>query len=128
MSAAIDADLAALEARARLYLDALYEGDADRLASVFLPGAALTQSLDGKLQVTPRDAWLEIVRNRPAPRAAGLARHDRILTIDRVSNDLALVKLTCALPPRHFVDLLSFVKVEGAWWIAQKVFTTEVRA
>jgi hypothetical protein len=127
MSEAIDADLAALEARARHYLDALYDGDAEALASVFLPSSALTQSLDGELRITPRDAWLEIVRNRPAPRAAGLARHDRILTIDRVSGDLALVKLACAIPPKHFVDLLCFVKIDGVWWIAQKVFTTEVR-
>ena len=122
---AVDADIAAA---VQTYLDGLYEGDADKLATVFLPTSALTQSLNGELVVTPRDAWLEAVRNRPAPKAAGLARHDQILTIDRISDNLAHVKLACAIPPRFFTDILSFVKVGGSWKIAQKVFTTDVRA
>jgi Putative lumazine-binding len=124
----IDTDIAAIAAAAQTYLDALYEGDADRLASVFLPTSALTQSFGGEVIITPRDAWLDAVRNRQAPKAAGLGRHDRILTIDRISGDLAHVKLNCAIPPRFFTDILSFVKIDGAWKIAQKVFTTDVRS
>jgi hypothetical protein len=125
---ATDTDLAAIQAAAQAYLDALYDGDAGRLAEVFLPSSALTQVFEGELKVTPRDAWLDAVRNRPAPRAAGLPRHDQILTIDLISPTLAHVKLKCAIPPRFFTDILSFVKLEGRWRVAQKVFTTEVRA
>lgn len=124
----IDDDIAAIAAATQAYLDALHEGDADKLAEVFLPTSALTQSFEGEMKITPRDAWLEAVRGRPAPKAAGLARHDQILTIDRISGDLAHVKVKCALPPRFFTDILSFVKIGGAWKIAQKVFTTEMRA
>lgn len=123
----IDADIEALAAAAQDYLDGLYEGDADKIASVFLPSAALTQSFEGELKIVPRDEWLSAVRTRPSPKAGGLARHDRILMIDRVSATLALVKVKCAIPPRHFIDLLSFVKLDGRWRVAQKVFTTEVR-
>jgi hypothetical protein len=120
-------DIAAIRAATQTYLDALHAGDADGLASVFLPSAALTQSLGGELKVTPRDVWLDAVRGRPSPEAQGQERDDHILMIDLVSADLALVKVKCAIPPRWFTDLLSFVKIGGEWRIAQKVFTTDLR-
>jgi hypothetical protein len=36
----------------------------------------------------------------------------------------AFVKLKCAIPPRYFTDYLCFLKVEGRWQVAQKVFAT----
>jgi hypothetical protein len=122
-----DADIAAIRAATQTYLDGLYDGDAERIASVFLPSSALTQSFQGELKITPRDEWLAAVRVRPSPRASGLTRHDEILTIDLVSPTLAHVKVKCAMPPRFFTDLLSFVKLDGRWLVAQKVFTTELR-
>jgi Putative lumazine-binding len=122
-----NADIAAVRAATQTYLDGLYDGDADRIASVFLPTSALTQSFDGELKITPRDEWLAAVRTRPSPKAQGLAREDHILTIDVVSDTLALVKVKCQMPPRYFTDLLNFVKRDGRWAVAQKVFTTEMR-
>jgi hypothetical protein len=122
-----NADFITIRAQAQAYLDGLYEGDADKIASVFLPSSALTQSIDNTLAVTPRDEWLNAVRTRESPKARGLARHDHILSLDLISPNLALVKLTCAIPPRYFTDLLSFVKLDGRWMVAQKVFTTEMR-
>ncbi|MFM7343931.1 MAG: nuclear transport factor 2 family protein [Tagaea sp.] len=127
MPAEHDSDLAAIEATVKTYLDGLYEGDADKLAAAFHPTSALTQSLDGKPTITPRDEWLAAVRARPSPKSKGLARHDRILSIDRVGPTMAAVKVQCAIPPRFFVDLLSLLKIDGRWQIAQKVFQTETR-
>jgi hypothetical protein len=122
-----ETDLIAVRQAVQSYLDGLYEGDADKIASVFLPSSALTQVFDGELKITPRDTWLEAVRNRPSPQAQGLSRHDHILTIDRISSTLAHVKVQCAMPPRFFTDVLSLVKLDGRWQVAQKVFTTEMR-
>ena len=72
----------AIRAAVQTYLDGLYEGDADKLAAVFHPTSALTQWQDGELKITPRDAWLEAVRNRPSPQARGLARADEILAVE----------------------------------------------
>jgi hypothetical protein len=127
-NATSEADLAAISQATQTYLDGLYDGDADRIASVFLPSSALTQVFENELKVTPRDEWLNAVRNRPSPKAGNLARADRILTIDLISPTLAHVKVQCAIPPRYFTDVLSFVKLEGQWRVAQKVFTTELRA
>ena len=120
-------DLRAIEAAVQTYLDGLYEGNADKLASVFHPTSALTQSVDGKIAVTPRDTWLAAVRSRPSAKSQGLARGDHILAIDQVGPTMAYVKVRCQLPPRYFVDQLSFLKIDGRWQVAQKVFQTETR-
>jgi len=120
-------EAAAIRTAAQTYLDGLYEGDADKLASVFHPTSALTWEENGVLTPLPRDQWLDAVRNRPSAKARGLARQDEILQIDQASPTMAFVKLKCAIPPRFFTDHLSFLKVEGKWQIAQKVFATEIR-
>lgn len=120
-------DMEAVEAAVNTYLDGLYEGDADKLASVFHPTSSLTQSVDGQLVAVTRDAWLEGVRTRPSPRGRGLARGDRILQIDIASPTMAFVKVACQIPPRYFTDQLSFLKIDGRWQVAQKVFSTETR-
>ncbi|HEY1214578.1 MAG TPA: nuclear transport factor 2 family protein, partial [Bryobacteraceae bacterium] len=81
---------------------------------------------DGNVNVTPIAMWLAAVRNMKAPKQLGLARHDEILAID-VVRDLALLKLRFQIPPRHFTDMLSCLKVDGTWKIVQKVMTTESR-
>ena len=120
-------DRQAIEQAVQTYLDGLYEGDADKLASVFHETSALTYEHDGKLTVLPRDQWLRAVRERPAPKARGLARDDAILMVDQSGPTTAFVKVKCQLPPRYFTDYLSLLKVEGRWVVAQKVFATVTR-
>lgn len=120
-------DRAAIEAVVQTYLDGLYEGDADRLALAFHPTSALTQWWEGALQITPRDAWLAAVRSRPSPKARGLARADQVVSVVQHGPEMAVVTLRCAIPPRFFTDVLSLLKIEGRWQVAQKVFRTELR-
>ncbi len=117
-------ELPAIEAAVTDYLDGLYEGDAEKLARVFHPTSALTFEVKGELKPLARDAWLDGVRSRPSPKSQGLARHDHVLQIDMSSPTSAFVKLKCAIPPRYFTDYLCFLKVEGRWQVAQKVFAT----
>ena len=120
-------DKAAIEKAVQTYFDGLYEGDADKLASVFHPTSELTFEQDGKLVVLTRDQWLDGVRTRPSSKTKGLAREDAILILDRSGPTTAFVKVKCQIPPRYFTDYLSFVKIDGAWKVAQKVFATETR-
>ncbi len=123
----METDYRALLTLAQVYCDAAYEMDADRFASIFHHSSAVTRvGEDGKVSVTPIEMWLAAVRNMKAPRQLGLERHDEILSID-VVRELALVKLTLQMPPRYFTDLLSCLRVDGAWKIAQKVMTAETR-
>ena len=107
------------------YLDGFYAGDVAKLAAVFHPSSALTQCADGELQVTTRDQWLEMTRNRPSPATLGLLRADEIVSIDVLGPTTAHVKLKCAMPPRHFTDLLSLLKIDGRWQVVQKVYVTQ---
>jgi hypothetical protein len=121
-------DLKAIEAVVKTYLDGLYEGDADKLATAFHPTSALTSiGADGKLAVTPRDQWLDAVRTRPSAKKQGLARGDHVLAVDLAGPTMAFVKVKCQLPPRFFTDQLSLLKIDGRWQVAQKVFQTETR-
>lgn len=121
-------DKEAIEGVVQTYLEGLYEGDATKIASAFHPTSALTSiSEEGELAITPRDVWLNNVRNRPSPKQRGLSRHDEVLSIDLVGPTMAYVKLRCAIPPRFFTDQLSLLKIDGRWQVAQKVFMTELR-
>jgi len=119
-------DTREIEAAVKIYLDGLYEGDADKIASVFHPTNALTWEENGVLTPLPRDAWLRALRSRESAEARGLPRDDVILLIDQASPTTAFVKLKCQIPPRYFTDYLCLLKVEGKWQVAQKVFVTEV--
>src|SRR6478752_4817102 len=83
-------DAKAIEGVIQSYLDGLHEGDAAKIASAFHPTSALTSiSEAGELAITPRDVWLENVRNRPSPKQRSLPRHDEVLSIDLVGPTMA---------------------------------------
>jgi hypothetical protein len=123
----MDTDIRALAAIAKTYFDAAYEMDADKFASIFHHSCSVTKvGEDGNVSVTPIEAWLVGVRSMKAPKLQGLERHDEILSID-VVRELALLKLKLQIPPRHFTDMLSCLKINGTWKIVQKVMTMETR-
>jgi Putative lumazine-binding len=123
---AMDTDVPALRSLAQTYLDAAYEMDAEKFASIFHPSSSVTKvGEDGNVGVTPIATWLAAVRNLNAPKQQGFERDDQILSID-VERDLALLKVKLQIPPRSFTDLLSCLKVNGTWKIVQKVMTSTV--
>ncbi len=110
------------------YLDGLYDGDADKLAIAFHPTAELRSvGADGELAVLPRDTWLEGVRARASAASRGLARHDRILSVEQHGLDMAVVQLNCAIPPRYFTDVLVLLRLAEGWRVVSKVFRTDTR-
>ena len=120
-------DRAAIAQTIQTYFDGLYEGDADKLASVFHPGSALTYEHKGTVVAWPLADWLKAVRERPSPQAQGLARDDAILLVDQSSPITALVKVKCQIPPRYFTDYLVLLKTTQGWKIVSKVFRTDIR-
>lgn len=115
-------DRAGVEQTIQTYFDGLYEGDVDKLAQVFHPSSALTWEQEGALQVLTRDEWLKVVRERPSPKSKQLVRDDGILLLDHSSPTTAFVKVKCQIPPRHFTDYLSLIRLDGRWQIVQKVY------
>jgi hypothetical protein len=75
----------------------------------------------------PATSGSDMVRNRPSAKSQGLARHDRIVTIDQSGPVSAFAKVECALPPRFFVDYLTLLKTKDGWRIVAKAFKTETK-
>jgi 4-oxalocrotonate tautomerase len=116
-----------LRALAKVYFDAAYDMDVEQFQTIFHPLSAVTRiGDDGEVSVMPIETWLAGVRKATAPRKLKLERKDEVVAID-VSDNLALVKLRLQMPPRYFTDLLSCLKVQGAWKIVQKVMSVDVR-
>ena len=118
-------DRSTVEAVVQNYFDGLYEGDAEKLGAIFDATADLRWLEKGELQVLTVPDWLDRVRKRPSAKAEGKPREDFIVTIDRSDEQTAFIKVRCQLPPRYFTDMLSCLKVNGTWKIAQKVMTSK---
>jgi hypothetical protein len=120
-------DRSSVEAVVRNYFDALYEGDADKLAAIFHPSADLRWVEKGNLQVLTVPNWLENVRKRPSAKAENKPREDFVVTIDRSDESTAFVKVRCQLPPRYFTDYLVAMKLGDGWQIVSKSFRFDLR-
>jgi hypothetical protein len=113
-------DLNELELTLQTYFDGLYEGDTARLGSVFHHVAHLFSVSDGKLADMSREQW-------SSARSRDLPRNDWVVQIDRSSPTTAFAKVQCQIPPRHFTDYLTLVKLAEGWRIVSKTFYTETR-
>lgn len=120
-------DRSSVEAVVQHYFDALYEGDADKLAAVFHPSADLRSQEKGELKVLTVPNWVEWVRKRPSAKSEGKPREDFIVTIDRSDDSTAFIKVRCQLPPRYFTDYLVAMKLRDGWQIVSKSFRYDLR-
>ena len=120
---------AEVEAVAQRYMDGLYAGDVAALGEIFHPASHLySVGADGKLADWPRERWFEIVKGRASGQSRGLARTDRIVSIDLGGPELAFVKVETSLHPRYFTDYLTMLKFPEGWRIVAKTFRYDDRA
>jgi hypothetical protein len=117
--------LARLEQTIQTYFDGLYEGDTAKLAAAFHAQACLYSEKDGALLAVTQDHWYAAVKARVNPAQAGLARGDRIVTIDFAGPKVAFVKVNCQIPPRYFTDYLTLLDLGEGWKIVSKTFHAE---
>ena len=120
-------DRSTVEAVVQHYFDALYEGDADKLAAIFHPSADLRSLERGELKVLTVPNWVEWVKKRPSAKAEGKPREDFIVTIDRSDESTAFIKVRCQLPPRYFTDYLVAMKLKDGWQIVSKSYRYDLR-
>jgi hypothetical protein len=123
----MSADRSSVEAVVQGYFDALYEGDADKMATVFHPSADLRWVEKGELKVLTVPDWLGWIRKRASAKAEGKPREDFIVTIDHSDDNTAFVKVRCQLPPRYFTDYLVAMKLADGWRIVSKSYRYDMR-
>jgi hypothetical protein len=122
----LNAEFAAIAAVLQDYFDGLYHSDTQRLRRVFHPRALYASASDGTLLALGMDDYFPIVDKRPSPASRGDARTDSILAIEFAGPVTALARVQCSILPKHFIDLLTLVKLEGRWQVIAKVFHYEL--
>jgi hypothetical protein len=110
-----------------LYFDGLYHSDTKRLAQVFHPQAIYACATEGQLVYHTMATYFPVVEGRPAPAARNEKRADRIVSIQFAGPVTAIATVNCAIGPKFFTDLLTFVKLDGRWQIMAKVFHFDLR-
>jgi len=126
MSAALHPAFGELLDVMQVYFDGLYHSDTQRLRQVFHPQALYACATDAPLLVRDMPSYFAVVDQRPSPASRGEPRRDEVLGIEFAGPVTALVRARCAILPKHFIDLLTFVKTEGRWQVIAKVFHYEV--
>lgn len=111
-----------------LYFDGLYHSDVARLKQVFHPKAIYACATDGTLVHKTMDEYFAMVAVRESPASRHEARIDEVVSVEFAGPVTALVRATCAIGPKRFIDLLTWVKLEGSWQIISKVFHYEMAA
>jgi RimJ/RimL family protein N-acetyltransferase len=120
-------DIEAVEKVVWVYLDGLYEGDTGKLGQAFHEVSHLYGLRDGGVDDMPREQWFDLVDSRPSPKARGLRRTDRIVSVDFSGPETAFVKVECSIHPRYFTDYLTLLKLKDGWRIVSKTYRTDVR-
>lgn len=100
------------------YFDSLFEGDVEKLRSIFHEDAWLK----GNNYRKTRDEWLEAVAARPEPKHEGMTYAFNIMSLE-IIGDQAMAKLDVPLLAAHFIDFLGLLKEDGQWKIVNKMFT-----
>ena len=109
----------------RVYFDAIYFCDVERLDRVFHEASSLFDADNGEIFVDPIASFRADVGSRPAPSERSQVRSDEIISIDWLSDISAVVKLRLQSHENVFADHLSFVKGKYGWKIVAKVWHLE---
>ncbi len=104
------------------YMTALHEGDTAQLREIFLPEAHLYASIDDELRSLPIADYIDLVGGRDSPASQGHPSSGELIAIDTSGPASAVAKVAVAVPPTRFVDLLSFLRIDGRWRIVTKVY------
>jgi Putative lumazine-binding len=106
----------------QVYLDGLHHSDTGRLARAFHPKAIYVCAVERPFVHLSVAEYFPIVDRRPSPASRGEPRRDRIISIEIAGPVTAFVRLECAIGPKHFIDLLTLIRVDDRWQIISKVF------
>jgi hypothetical protein len=104
------------------YFEGLYRSDSTILRKVFHPSALFACASDGTLLTLRMDEYFPIIDKRPSPASRNDPRTDRIISIEFAGPITALARVECSILPKHFIDLLTLICLDGRWQIISKVF------
>lgn len=104
------------------YFNSIYEGDVQALGKLFHPGALLFGDVKGQPYAKTLDAYLDGVANRQSPKDLGKPVQANIISIDLI-NSIAVAKFHLKMYEFNYDEFLSLHKIEGKWFIVNKMFS-----
>jgi hypothetical protein len=106
-----------------LYFMALHECDLSKFDQVFHPSCSLLDSTDGVFTAMPIADYRAVIAQRTSPKSVGQARDDGLISVDFLSMSAAVAKVRIRIHDKVFLDHLNFLRIEGRFQIAAKIWT-----
>jgi len=116
----------AIERTVEDYFQGLYRSDMERLRRAFHANARIAGPDDGVLREMNLEQFITFAAQQPSAADAGEPLDMRILDVD-IAGDVATVKVVDSYIGRRFIDHLSMVRLDGRWWIYNKLWHVERR-
>ncbi|MBC9227941.1 nuclear transport factor 2 family protein [bacterium SPL81] len=110
------------------YFDGLYFCDGDKLQDVFHSDAIYFNATDDPMLKLDMETYFSIVEKRISPATQNQPRQDKIISINLIHDQLAMVHVECVIEPKYFYDALTLVQKQGEWKIISKVFHYQLLA
>ena len=107
------------------YFDGLYAGDIKKFSNIFHEQSHLYFADGENITDWSRSVYFEKISSRVSPLSQGLARNDKIVSINIAGPNTAFAVVNCAIPPRYFTDYLSLLRTSNGWRIISKTFHTD---
>jgi hypothetical protein len=115
---------ATVRATVERYLHGLKFNDVESLAKAFRPDARLFfVKKDGTLGELTQQNWYEGFRVSAVKEEEG----DLAIAALDVTGNAASVKVVENYPHSRYTDYLSLLKIDGSWWIVNKIYFAEKR-
>lgn len=108
------------------YFDGLYFCDVKLLSDVFHPDAIYINATDQPVIRLSMSEYFPIVASRISPASQQQLRQDKIISINLIHDQLAMVHVECVIQPKYFYDALTFMYEDGKWKIIAKVFRYQI--
>lgn len=104
------------------YFDLMHEQDMTVFDRVFHPDSVLYGVVEGKINIRPCAVYRDAVAARQSPAQLGNQRRDVVLSVDQISETLALLKVQLEMFGGVMQDYLNIVYLDGQWWVMAKMW------
>ncbi len=104
------------------YIESAHLSDGKLVRDIFHEDAKVTGHINGKLLRQSKEDWAKFVENlQPSPKESGKEKHFDVHLVD-AGSETAVAKVKSSYIGFIFVDTLSFIKIDGKWFIYNKIF------
>src|SRR3982751_4019927 len=110
------------QALEKYYFEGSYEGDLNKLNSIFHPDSLLFGDVKGQPYAKTVAEWLDLVAHRQSPKDSGKPFKGDILNI-QVINSIAIAEVHVKAYDMLYRDFLSLHRINGNWLIVNKIMS-----